>query len=544
MFTSDVSTAYQIGFATAVFADARQYYVSSDTDGQRSAARIRLSRSDRTDVSTACWHRRHRYPLQYRAAAVQPTSLSIIPSLRSSTSLLGAPWTSPPTAWCWPRARPRQWAMCCRSTSISCRRDPTASREPTTTSRVSSAGSSTFKVCSSAGRSIRGRSADSRSRSKISASNGRCRLSAPGGGTQWLDIAGATGTTFAPTDFHVGNPLRVQASFTDGLGVKETVFSAPTAILVTNPAVNHAPTVVTQVAEPGLFDTSAREDQPITLFLPLTTTFTDDTTAAANLIYTATLADGSPLAAMGLAFATTPDGAGGVSGGVITGTAPAASPAPSTSASRQPMRPVSASPTPSPSMSCRTSIMRRSSPRTAPARRRRSRSRKTPPRSQPWQRRTRMSGICWRSASSAARMRRSSRSTPPPARCRSKPHRVSRRRQTWAPTTSTNLIVQASDGTLVDTQALAVTVTNVNEAPVIITPAAVSTPENSTAVMTVNAKDPDAGAVLTYSIGANALVGGADVISSRSTQRPACSRSRRRRISRHPDRRPAAMSMT
>src|SRR6185436_2642533 len=82
-------------------------------------------------------------------------------------------------------------------------------------------------------------------------------------------------------------------------------------------------TVVTQVAENGLFDTSAQQDQAMTLFLPLVTTFTDDQTAAANLIYTATLADGSALSTVGLAFATTPDGAGGVTGGVITGTPPA-----------------------------------------------------------------------------------------------------------------------------------------------------------------------------------------------------------------------------
>ena len=101
------------------------------------------------------------------------------------------------------------------------------------------------------------------------------------------------------------------------------MFSAPTAALVFDPAVNHAPTVVTQVAEPGLFDTSALQDQPITLSLPLVTTFTDDQTPAANLIYTATLADGSALETIGLSFATTPDGAGGVTGGVITGTPPA-----------------------------------------------------------------------------------------------------------------------------------------------------------------------------------------------------------------------------
>src|SRR5438128_10722190 len=73
--------------------------------------------------------------------------------------------------------------------------------------------------------------------------------------------------------------------------------------------------------------------------------------------------------------------------------------------------------------------------------------------------------------------------------------------------------VQVTDNgtpTLNDTQAISVTVTNVNEAPVISSngggaTAAVSVAENSTAVTTVTASDPDAGATLSYSI-----VGGAD----------------------------------
>ena len=139
---------------------------------------------------------------------------------------------------------------------------------------------------------------------------------------QWYDVVGATGVTFAPTDFQSGQQIRVVASFVDGLGVTETVLSAPTAALVTNPAFNHAPTVVAQVAQIGLPDTTALPSTPFNLFLPLVTTFTDDTTAAANLIYTAKMADGSTLASAGLAFATNPDGAGGVTGGVISGTLP------------------------------------------------------------------------------------------------------------------------------------------------------------------------------------------------------------------------------
>ena len=70
--------------------------------------------------------------------------------------------------------------------------------------------------------------------------------------------------------------------------------------------------------------------------------------------------------------------------------------------------------------------------------------------------------------------------------------------------------VEVSDGTLVDTQAITVTVTDVNEAPTITSnggspTAAISLAENGTAVTTVTASDVDSGAVLTYS-----LAGGAD----------------------------------
>jgi hypothetical protein len=74
-----------------------------------------------------------------------------------------------------------------------------------------------------------------------------------------------------------------------------------------------------------------------------------------------------------------------------------------------------------------------------------------------------------------------------------------------------DVIVQASDGTMTDTQAIAVTVTNVNEATPVITSnggrasAALSMVENTTAVTTVAATDADAGTVIIYSI-----TGGAD----------------------------------
>lgn len=73
-----------------------------------------------------------------------------------------------------------------------------------------------------------------------------------------------------------------------------------------------------------------------------------------------------------------------------------------------------------------------------------------------------------------------------------------------------DVVVRVSDGALFDEQAIAVTVTNVNEAPVISSngggaTATISLAENLTAVTTVAASDPDAGATLVYSI-----VGGAD----------------------------------
>ena len=68
-----------------------------------------------------------------------------------------------------------------------------------------------------------------------------------------------------------------------------------------------------------------------------------------------------------------------------------------------------------------------------------------------------------------------------------------------------DLVVQVSDGTLTSSQSVAVTVTNVNEAPAITSDggaasASISIAENQAAVTTVTAADPDAGTTLTYSI--------------------------------------------
>jgi VCBS repeat-containing protein len=63
-----------------------------------------------------------------------------------------------------------------------------------------------------------------------------------------------------------------------------------------------------------------------------------------------------------------------------------------------------------------------------------------------------------------------------------------------------DVIVQVSDGTLTATKAVAVTVTNVNEAPTVTSAATVNVAENQTAVQTVTGSDPDAASALTYSI--------------------------------------------
>ena len=67
-----------------------------------------------------------------------------------------------------------------------------------------------------------------------------------------------------------------------------------------------------------------------------------------------------------------------------------------------------------------------------------------------------------------------------------------------------NIIVQASDGTNATTKAVAITLTDVNDSPVIKSGTAVSVAENvatTTAVYTVSATDADAGTTLTYSFG-------------------------------------------
>ena len=67
------------------------------------------------------------------------------------------------------------------------------------------------------------------------------------------------------------------------------------------------------------------------------------------------------------------------------------------------------------------------------------------------------------------------------------------------------VMVQVYDGTTVDYHTVSVTVTNVDESPVINSLATATVDENQTGAIDVDATDPDAGAMLTYSI-----TGGAD----------------------------------
>src|SRR5262249_12009938 len=72
------------------------------------------------------------------------------------------------------------------------------------------------------------------------------------------------------------------------------------------------------------------------------------------------------------------------------------------------------------------------------------------------------------------------------------------------------VLVQASDGLLVDTQTLSITVTDINEAPIITSNGGLiavfmSVPENTTAVTDVDAIDPEGVASVTY-----AITGGSD----------------------------------
>ena len=148
---------------------------------------------------------------------------------------------------------------------------------------------------------------------------------------RWVDIAGATSQTFAPTSFVNTLPLRVQVSFTDGIDYTEVVRSAATNVVALPAGTNTAPFIVQQQGSIGFPDTTAKQGGAVSLFLPVTTAFNDLQTPSSQLIYKAELVgangsiqllDGSA-AADGLTFAVQRDATGAVTGAAITGTLPA-----------------------------------------------------------------------------------------------------------------------------------------------------------------------------------------------------------------------------
>jgi len=133
---------------------------------------------------------------------------------------------------------------------------------------------------------------------------------------QWVDIVGANAATFVPTTFQDGAlGIRVKASYVDGKGYKETVTSASTAVVTLPGNVNTAPKIVVAQQFNGVGNTTALLGQPFDFFSPLSSIFTDEQTASTALTYTATLADGSSLAAAGLTFATVLDATGTILSG-------------------------------------------------------------------------------------------------------------------------------------------------------------------------------------------------------------------------------------
>ena len=123
---------------------------------------------------------------------------------------------------------------------------------------------------------------------------------------KWIDIVGANAKDFTPGTFQDGESLRVEVSYTDGLGFKETVVSAATALVTLPGNINTAPIVVAQAQYNGIPNTTALVGQPFDFTAPFSTIFSDAQTAATALIYTATTADGQPLASVGLSFTFNP----------------------------------------------------------------------------------------------------------------------------------------------------------------------------------------------------------------------------------------------
>ena len=133
----------------------------------------------------------------------------------------------------------------------------------------------------------------------------------------WVDIAGEARRDLHPDVVRARQALRVRATFVDGLGFTEQAASALTGVVTQPATVTHGPFIVQQQGLAGLPDTAARTGTAINIFLPVVSTFGDAQTAPAALTFTATLADGSPLSSVGLAFNVI-GAPGAVTGATIT----------------------------------------------------------------------------------------------------------------------------------------------------------------------------------------------------------------------------------
>ncbi|MEQ1781916.1 MAG: hypothetical protein ABMA14_11190, partial [Hyphomonadaceae bacterium] len=120
----------------------------------------------------------------------------------------------------------------------------------------------------------------------------------------WVNITGATGSSMVVADQLLGSTIRLAASYTDGAGFHEQVFSNATVAIAATPAVNHAPIINQQTNPVGLPDTTVLEDRGVGgpagagslyssgIFLALDQVFRDDNTplTPGGLVFKATLA--------------------------------------------------------------------------------------------------------------------------------------------------------------------------------------------------------------------------------------------------------------
>src|SRR5262245_25779579 len=154
---------------------------------------------------------------------------------------------------------------------------------------------------------------------------------------EWLDVTdggtsvGAPGN-FVPGDFFQGVAIRLKATYIDGHGYQETVFTDPLAagaLLLADPAKNTGPTAQQRVVD-FVSSSTASEGEAVNIFIPVQNKFVDDHTASTALTYRAAIIDAAGAAHditdatfNGLHFTVQTDATGAVTGANITGTIPA-----------------------------------------------------------------------------------------------------------------------------------------------------------------------------------------------------------------------------